>query len=84
MKKGKEKVATVALINKAMDFAKHGRPLEILSATYTENVENFIFVEAFRKNSVIEAISGLNFFLNKIDILSLNEMPKIYETNDSN
>jgi hypothetical protein len=58
-------------------------PLEILSATYTENVENYVFVEAFRKNSVMEAIQGLSLFLTKVEILSLNEMPKIYECNSS-
>ena len=67
-------------MNKAMDFAQKGTPLEILSVTHTENVENYIFVEAFRKNSILAAISGLNCFLSKIDILSLNEMPKIYES----
>lgn len=63
VKKGKEKIAAISLINKAMDFAERGIPLEILSATYTENVENYVFVEAYRKNSVVEAIQGLNFFL---------------------
>ena len=56
VKKGKEKLATTSLINKAMVYAEKGTPLEILSATFTENVENYIFVEAYRKNSVIEAI----------------------------
>jgi len=80
VKKGKEKIAAVALINKAMDYAEHGRPLEILSSTWTENVDDYIFVEAFKRASVVEAIAGLNFFYNKIDIISLNEMPKIFET----
>lgn len=67
-----------------MDFASRGIPLEILSATYVENVENYIFVEAFRKSSVFEALKGINIFLSKVEILSLNEMPKIYEENDYN
>jgi hypothetical protein len=71
----------MALLNKSIDYAKKGIPLEILSATYVENVQNYIFIEAFRKNSVMQAIAGLNFFLNKIEILSLNEMTKIYELN---
>lgn len=74
-----EKVATMALLNKSVDFASKGKPLEILSATCADNVENYIFVEAFRKNSVMDAISGLNFCLNKVEMLSLNEMTKLYE-----
>lgn len=87
VKKGLEKTATFALINKSIDFQMRGKPLEILSATCVDNVENYIFVEAFRKNSVIEALSGLNFWggsINKIEILSLNEMTKVYETLKSN
>jgi hypothetical protein len=53
VKKGFEKTATLALMNKSIDFAKHGTPLEILSATSAENIENYIFIEAFRKVSVI-------------------------------
>jgi hypothetical protein len=67
-------------MNKSIDFAKHGTPLEILSATAADNIDNYIFVEAFRKNSVSQAIYGLNFCLGKIEMLTLNEMPKIYES----
>ena len=70
-------------MNKSIDYQIRGKPLEILSATCVDNVENYIFVEAFRKNSVIEALTGLNFWggsFNKIEILSLNEMTKVYET----
>jgi hypothetical protein len=70
----------MALLNKSVDFACRGKPLEILSATCADNVEGYIFVEAFRKNCVVEAVSGLNFCFNKIEILSLGEMTKIYET----
>lgn len=76
-------MAAVALVNKAADFAANQKPLEILSATYTENVQDYIFVEAFRKNSVVEAIAGLSCFLHKIQLLSLEEMTKIYETNST-
>jgi hypothetical protein len=38
VKRGKEKMAAIALVNKAADFAAQSKPLEILSATYTENV----------------------------------------------
>ena len=73
----------MALLNKSVDFARKNKPLEILSATCADNVEGYIFVESFRKNCVVEAIQGLNFCLGKIEILSLNEMTKIYETPSS-
>ena len=80
VKKGMEKTATMALLNKSIDFARKQKPLEILSVTSSDNIENYIFVEAYRKNSVISAVQGLNFVLGKIEILSLDEMPKIYDT----
>jgi transcription elongation factor SPT5 len=56
VKKGKERVAAMALMNKMIDFTKKGKPLSILSATYVENIENFCFVEAYKIESVKEAI----------------------------
>jgi len=79
VKRGTEKIATMALLNKSVDFAQKGKPLEILSATSVDHIENYIFIEAFRKHSVSEAINGLNFFLNSMELLSLNEMTKLYE-----
>lgn len=73
----------MALMNKMVDFANKGTPLAILSATFVENIENFIFVEAYKINSVKEAIEGLTFCYFKIDILPLEEMTKIYEDQDS-
>lgn len=70
----------MAILNKSVDFARRGKPLEILSATCADNVDNYIFIEAFRKNSVLEAVAGLNFCLGRIEIISLNEMTKIYES----
>jgi len=48
-----------------------------------ENLENFIFVEAYKIESVREAISGLSFCYQKIDHVPLNEMTKIYEDQDA-
>lgn len=79
VKRGFERTAAMALLNKSIDYARRNTPLEILSATASDNVDNYIFVEAYRKNSVVQAISNLNFCLGKIEMLSLNEMPKIYE-----
>jgi len=73
----------MALMNKMIDYAKKGKPFAILSASYIENLENFIFVEAYKIESVRDAISGLAFCYMKVDILPLNEMTKIYEDTDS-
>lgn len=66
-------------MNKSIDYQMRGKPLEILSATCFDNIENYIFVEAYRRNSIVESITGLNFCLHRIEILSLNEMPKVFE-----
>lgn len=56
-----ERIAAMALMNKMIDYTKKGKPFAILSATYVENLENYIFVEAYKSDSVREAITGLNF-----------------------
>jgi hypothetical protein len=38
----------MSLMNKCIDFARKGKPLSILSATSSETVEGFIYVEAFK------------------------------------
>lgn len=84
VKKGMERIAAMALMNKVIDFATKGKPLTILSATYAENIENFIFVEAYKIESVKEAIEGLHFCYFKIEMVNLNEMTKLYEDQDQN
>lgn len=49
VKRGSEKMAVLALMNKAIDFASRGSPLSILSATCVDTVEGFIYVEAFKQ-----------------------------------
>lgn len=61
VKKGFERIAAMALMNKQIAYAEGGRPFDIISATFAENLENFIFVESFKIDSVREAISGMNF-----------------------
>ena len=73
----------MALMNKSAEYAKQKRPLSILSATWAENIDNFIFVEAYKIDSVRDAINGLTFCYQKIDILPLNEMTKVYDNQDS-
>ena len=74
-----EAIATMALLNKSVDYAKRLKPLGIVSVTQADNNEGYVFVEAHKSESVSEAIAGLNFCYGKITMLSLNEMPKLYE-----
>ena len=73
----------MALMNKMISYASKGKPFAILSATHVENLENFIFVEAYKIENIREAIDGLSFCYMKIDILPLKEMTKIYENQDA-
>jgi len=58
------------------------KPFAIYSATHIDSIDNFIFVEAHKIDSVRDAIQGLSFcFSSKIDILQDSEMTKIYEEN---
>lgn len=68
-----------SLLNKCLSMAERQRPMEILTATFSENVDNYIFVEAFKKLSVQEAIQGLSCFLGKVNLLPISEMTKVYE-----
>jgi transcription elongation factor SPT5 len=85
VKKGFERTAAMALMNKQIDFTKNlstPKPFAIYSATHIDSIDNFIFVEAHKIDSVRDAIQGLSFcFSSKIDILQDSEMTKIYEEN---
>ena len=83
VQKGQERTAAMALMRKMIYHARHANPLAILSATNVENLENFIFVEAYKIESVREAISGLAVCYQKIDRVPLHEMTKIYEDQEA-
>ena len=51
------------LMNKAIDYARRGDPLQILSVTASDNVEGYIYVEAFKEINVRQAIKGLSSIL---------------------
>jgi transcription elongation factor SPT5 len=53
----------MSLLNKCIDFAKKGEPLSILTATCSENVDGFVYVEAFKEIHVRQAITGLSAIL---------------------
>ena len=53
-------MAAMALMNKQISYTRKNKPFAILSASYVENLENHIFVEAYKIESVREAITGLN------------------------
>lgn len=55
-------------------------PLSIISATCRENIENYIFIEAHKLDSVKEALGGLQFvFTNKVDMVGPKEMVDMYD-----
>jgi len=56
VKRGFERVAAMSLMNKMIDFAQNDRPFSILSASYIEKIENLVFVEAYKIESVRQAI----------------------------
>ena len=53
----------MSLLLKSIDMASKGAPLSILSATASESVEGYIYIEAFKEIHVKEAIKGLNIIL---------------------
>ena len=79
-----ERLATMQLMNKAIAFAKQNNPLSVLSVTCSENVEGFIYAEAFKEIHVREAIKGLSSILGgKITLVPHEEMPVLYHDNKS-
>ena len=82
VKRGCERAAVLQLIKKSEDMARKKRPLAILSATASDVVEGFIYIEAYKDEHVRMAIQGLNSFIGNgrgIKILPQNEMPEIYQ-----
>ena len=70
----------MSLMNKSIDFARKGKPLAILSATCSDNVEGFVYVEAFKEIHVRQAIEGLYSILGgKVSLVELAEMTGIYQ-----
>jgi len=61
-----------------------GKPLHILSATFTNQVPGFIYIEAFKEVHVWEAVEGIEFiFPWKIVQVNRNEMPAVYDIKDN-
>lgn len=68
------------LLNKAIAFARQNNPLSILSVTTSDNVENFIYVEAYKELHVREAVKGIsNIMSGKIQMVPIEEMPQVYQ-----
>jgi hypothetical protein len=59
MQKGKEKQTCVAVMHKAFEALKAGKPFPIQSAFASENLKGFIYVEAYNAQHVQEAGQGL-------------------------
>ena len=59
--------------------------MSILSVTSSENVEGFIYVEAFKEIHVKEAIKGLSVILGgKCILVQKEEMPGLYQNDKKN
>jgi len=83
VKRGFERQICMSLINKSIAFAQRGSPLAILSVTCSENVEGFVYVEAFKEIHVRDAIKGLSAVLGgKVQLVELGEMTGIYYNNN--
>lgn len=82
VRKNQEKIAVLALLKKCSDYAKQGRPLSILSVTSPDSTEGCVYIEAFKETHIRDAIQGLHYFLNKLTLIKLEEMPGIYQTNN--
>jgi transcription elongation factor SPT5 len=48
---------------KSIDYAKKGKPLSILSVSVPENVEGYIYIEAFKEIHVKDAIKNISNIL---------------------
>ena len=51
-----EITATMQLMKKMIDYAARVTPLSIISATYKEGLDQYIYVEAYKIENVREAI----------------------------
>lgn len=79
VKKGFERFAAMSVMNKMIYHASNGKPLAAISATYVKKLENFIYIEAHKKEHVREAIEGLQVCYQKVEILSKDDMVKLYD-----
>jgi len=79
VKKNQERTAVIALLNKSLYYKQIGKPLSILSATCSDTIEGYIYVEAFKEIHVKQACDGLNFILNKMILVPTDEMPVVFQ-----
>ena len=78
-RRGKEKEAVINLMNKAIVKAQEGDPLPIYSAFASNHVRDNIYVEAFNKLHVVNAIKGMNvLYDNKITLVPISEMVDVF------
>jgi transcription elongation factor SPT5 len=78
-KQGFEKEVVISLLQKALCKKKEGDPLSIFSATASENLKGYFYVEAYKENHVRTAIQGMrSIFKTKISLVPIKEMAEVY------
>ena len=67
-------------MGKCISHAQKNVPLSILSATCSDVMQDYIYVEAYKEIHVRNAVEGLHMiFPGKITLIPTEEMPQIYK-----
>jgi len=78
-RKGKTQEAAINIMQKAIHLQGEGRPLKIFSAFASSHLDDRIYVEAYQKLHVTEAISGMHIlFDNRTTIVPMEEMADVF------
>lgn len=78
-RKGKTQEAAINIMQKAIHLHSEGRPLKIFSAFASSHLDDRIYVEAYQKLHVTEAISGMHIlFDNRTTIVPMEEMADVF------
>lgn len=78
-RKGKTQEAAINIMQKALHMQAEGRPLKIFSAFASSHLDDRIYVEAYQKLHVTEAISGMHIlFDNRTTIVPMEEMADVF------
>lgn len=78
-RKGKTQEAAINIMQKALHLHNEGRPLRIYSAFASSHLDDRIYVEAYQKLHVTEAISGMHIlFDNRTTIVPMEEMADVF------
>lgn len=78
-RKGKEKEAVINLLQKAIQREQENLPLEIFSVFASSHVKDYVYIEAFLKMHVVEAVRGMHMLSeNRINLVPIGEMVDVF------